>query len=357
MVKRMQAFTGLAGALMLVLPLPLRTFAEAPVPWDIKGMMFNAYWIGKYTTPEAGRALDRIAALGVNHIGLVQWWWQETAGSSTIAPDKGKSTPEAELREVIAMARKRGLKVSLTLGVGVQRGGEENPENPEAWFASFRKFAVTHARIAQEEDLDIFFFGGELDELSGVKEHRKRFAEVIRAVRHVFKGTLSYKANWYNYPEVTFWDLVDVCSIDAYFRLHPGASPTKKELLAAWRRSNVPSEKWWNGRDWVADVIAWQKTVGKPVLFGEVGYPSRQYGASKPWLGGKPYDPGVQVRGLEAMFETWRDPGPWFRGGFLWEWPADPHHGGPGDTKLFLNGKPAAETVRKWYGGAPEVSR
>lgn len=342
------------GLLITALLLASTALTSPPVPWKIKGVNFTSYWIGRYTRPQAGEMLDRVKALGVTHVGLVQWWWQDKPESNRLYPDPQESTPDVQLRQVIAAARERGLKVSLTLGTQCKSGGsEEEPSDPAAWLKSYRDYAVRYARLCKEQKIGTFVFGAELDTLSGVKENRAGFINVINAIRKVYSGRVAYKANWYNYPEVTFWDHVDLCGINSYFRLHPAKSPTRDQLRAAWRKSVVPDEKWWNGRDWIAEVKKWQEKVGKPVFFGEFGYASRDHAASKPWVSNRgKYNPENQVRALDVFFEVWRDPGPWFEGGYVWEWSADPVHGGEGNRKLFFKDKPAEETVRKWYGGS-----
>ena len=58
--------------------------------------------------------------------------------------------------------------------------------------------------MAEEEKVDIFCIGTELEKFI---EHRPAYwRELIAEVRKVYKGKLTYAANWDEYKRVPFWD-------------------------------------------------------------------------------------------------------------------------------------------------------
>ena len=94
-------------------------------------------------------------------------------------------------------------------------------------------------------------------------------------------------------------------------------------------------------------LLAWQATVGKPLIFTEVGYPSQKGAAGQPsnYYGSKTVDLDVQRMCLEAFLDAWDGVDQVSRI-FIFEWWG---HGGPDDIGYTPLGKPAEALLRKWF--------
>lgn len=162
---------------------------------------------------------------------------------------------------------------------------------------------------------------------------------VIKAVREVYKGPLTYAANWdEEYRLVSFWGALDYIGIDAYFPLSDKDNPNLDEIKQGWEQ-------------WVKEIEALQQKYNKPVIFPEVGYCSADGTARTPWeeLAAGKVNLKLQADCYEALCQTfWTKP--WFYGMYWWRWGTDTRFGGPGNRGYSPQNKPARDVVKSWYG-------
>ena len=89
-------------------------------------------------------------------------------------------------------------------------------------------------------------FSGDKDRIKKMNERRKlikkQWVQLINKTRTIYKGQLTYAANYDNYHEVDFWEHLDFIGINAYFPLR---SPTEK-LPDADYLFNEFKNKWKN---------------------------------------------------------------------------------------------------------------
>ena len=208
--------------------------------------------------------------------------------------------------------------------------GTIDPPDWDRWFASYREFILYYARIAAETGAEYFSVGSEL---ISTEFFRDRWVGVIDAVREVYPGLLLYSSNWDHYEQVRAWDRLDLVGVTAYNTVSNSDKPTVEELLGFWKPIKTK-------------LLRWQRKIGKPIVFTEVGYPS-QVGASRdPWnyYMSTQVDLETQKRCFEAFFATWEDE-PAVAGVYVFEWWGE---GGPEDTSYMPKGKPAMEVIRAW---------
>ena len=157
---------------------------------------------------------------------------------------------------------------------------------------------------------------------------------MIRAVRAVFPGLLTYSANWDHYDVPEFWDDLDFVGMSSYHRLSHSKEPAFSELVESWR----------NVRD---RVFAWAKENGKRVVFTEVGYPSLDDCNEYPWnyLLKNPVDLAEQADCYRAFTTVWRKE-PMLQGVYFYEWWGE---GGPDDKSYTPRGKPAEAVLREYF--------
>ncbi len=173
-------------------------------------------------------------------------------------------------------------------------------------------------------------------ELGGVTRHQAAWRGLIRDIRRVYSGPLTYAANWADDFEVMpFWDALDFLGLNMYY---PLAAPGEKPSASSKRLRELRTK-----------LAAMARRHRKPVLFTEVGYAASAAAAVEPWKeDNAPLDPAMQARCYEVVFKAfYREP--WLAGLFWWKWPSH-GQGGPQDESFSPLGKPAFEVLKGWYG-------
>ncbi|GGW34111.1 glycoside hydrolase family 113 [Arenibacter certesii] len=246
-------------------------------------------------------------------------------------------------RQYVDLLHENGLKVMLKPQIWISRGeftGNLKMDSEQKWKAlesSYEKFIMAYASLAQETKADAFCIGTELEQF--VKHRPAYWMSLIKKIRGVYGGKLTYAANWDEYGRVPFWEQLDFIGIDAYFPLSDQKTPTVAELRQGWQQHKE-------------EIRFLSVAKDKPVLFTEYGYRSNNYTAKKPWLVDHSQDDvnlEAQVNATQAIFEEfWSEE--WFAGGFVWKWFIDHERsGGPMDNRFTPQNKPAQEVIKNFY--------
>ena len=226
----------------------------------------------------------------------------------------------AAVRRAIHMAHARGLKVMLVPHLWVESGdwrGEIDPgtdEGWDAWAKSYGDFVRTWARVAEETHVELLSAGVELR--SWVTTSRApSFSAVVRDIRRVYKGLVTYSANWDDVNDTVILGEIDLIGINAFYPLaeNPG------DGYAAHLRG---------ARDVREKVHALAEKWQRPVFFTEVGYTARPDPALRPWewpdtMTNVKVDEDAQALAYHALLAPMLDE-PHFAGFFVWRLYADP---------------------------------
>ncbi|MFQ5928017.1 MAG: hypothetical protein ACE5MH_11365, partial [Terriglobia bacterium] len=250
------------------------------------------------------------------------------------------SESDARVIRTLAAARKLGLRTMLKpqlWGAGFTGNIVFDTEADFVrWFTPYRRWLLHFARMAELYDVDLLVIG---TELSGVTHHEAAWRGLIRDLRRVYRGPLTYAANWGSeFENLPFWNALDYLGVNMYYPLAaPGELP----------RADSPRLQ-----ELVRMFAALAERHKKPVLFTEVGYPAIATAAAKPWKErNAPLDLELQQRCYATVFAAFYHQ-PWFAGLYWWKWPS---HGGSSRYDASYNpiGKPAAEVLAHWYGQPP----
>ncbi|MCX6875593.1 MAG: hypothetical protein NTW21_17565 [Verrucomicrobia bacterium] len=335
----------LLGILFVPPPCP----AE-PARMPIKGMSLATYEPRGFYNAQA--SLDRLLYDQFNWVALNVFIYQDTISSVTIYQHPRKTADDQSIREVVARAHDRGLRVFLKVNVdSLDEGWRSlfNPTDPAAWFASYGSNLVHYAQLAAETGAELFSVGTEFVSLAQTN-NLARWQGIISQVRAVYSGRLVYCANWDEASAVPFWPLLDCIGIDAYYPLHGSNTVTAAQIAAAWTHSQSTNPSF-TGRNWYAEIDALRRSQGKNVIFTEIGYPSADGGAEEPWRYDLPtYNADLQKACHEGTVAFW-DGVDWLEGLFVWKWDPKLAPTGPGDTGYFVYGKPAETALRELFGG------
>jgi len=304
--------------------------------------------------------IDEIARTGADTVCLVIPAYQENGTAASIFIDQRKVPTRERIRKIIRHARGMKLRVifmPIVLLMNPRDGewrGQIGPDDWDEWWRQYTNYVLRYAYLCNEEKVEAFQVGSEL---LSTETQTDRWRTLIKKVRKAFDGLLSYSSNWDHYRVPKFWDDLDMIGMTAYYDLTKGKKPTLERLKAAW----VPLKK---------EILDWQATIGKPILFTELGWPNQDTCAQYPWnyYQSEKHDPTAQANCFEAFFHTWIDDKN-VAGFMIWEWrksisrdrkgkeiPAEKLLGPYKDLSYVPYKKPAMDVISKYYrmpGGGP----
>lgn len=288
-----------------------------------------------------GPQLEEIAELGANTVLLSVAGYMEHARSQSVFIEARKVPSQAQLKTLIQKARARGLNVLVMPIILLQhpRGSEwrgviDPPDWPD-WWRQYRDFITYFADVSQDAGAEGMLVGSEL---VSTEKYTSEWVRTVEAVRARFSGKLGYSANWDHYKPVKFWDKLDFISMTTYYTLADHKNPSIDEIVARWRPIRL-------------EITNWRKTIGKPLIFTEVGWCSQEGAATAPWnyyqnMTASRAGLEEQRRLYEAFLRVW-DGTPGIAGIIWWEWTDEP--GGPSDFNYTPRGKPAEQVMRRWF--------
>lgn len=185
-----------------------------------------------------------------------------------------------ELGLLIADAERAGLYISLRpllneLQVGHNRTNWQ-PAHPSAWFASYRRFLLPYARMAQANKVGMFIVGAEFSKFG----NSPLWNGLDRALAKVFHGRLAYSNNGTTHLSRSSGGRFAFKTVDAYPPLNP-------PFLRGWK--------------------AYDRKLPTGAIVSEVGIAAFDGAWRTPW-GHRPQNlplkPQVQVRWFSAACEA-----------------------------------------------------
>ncbi|WP_201983369.1 glycoside hydrolase family 113 [Hymenobacter rubidus] len=313
-------------------------------------------WVGGDSITEA--ELAPLLRDHVSWIAQMPFGWQGGAAEPAIRVNTARPAgrrglwgeSDAGLVYTAALAHRHHIRTLLKPHLWV-RGpkswpGDINMATPadwQAWFANYSTFMLHYAALAEANRFDGLCIGTELLHATE-PAHEKAWRGLIKAIRKVYHGPLTYAANWSGeYEQIRFWDALDYVGIQAYFPLSTAASPSLDALLLGW----APH---------LQRLAAWQKKIKRPIVFTEVGYKTTPDAAARPWewpertAAFATPDEATQARCYEALFRAcWGQP--WLKGLFIWKWYPGLAADGPArrHADFTPQHKPAEAVLARWY--------
>lgn len=212
--------------------------------------------------------------------------------------------------------------------------GDLMTKNDADWLLlanAYEQYILDYAVMADSINADAFCIGTELKAMALEKPDYWR--SLIKKIRKIYKGPITYAANWDSFDQITFWDDLDFIGIDAYFPLSDDKTPQVKELLVQWQP--------------IKDrIVRLQRKVGKPIVFTEWGYESEDYAGKTPWGSKGEVNIETQINLYESTFQSfWHEP--WFLGVFIWRW--SPQNELSGTYNFTPKGKQTETVIKEWF--------
>jgi hypothetical protein len=320
-------------------------------PFPIRGLAIDTWGPPDYLDLDnIPTVIDTAAEYGANYIQLAPYW--NAAGTerdNEIVPctvDAGCTTPDDQaLRAWIQYAHSKDLKVLLKphlIGGVFDRntssydfdGWEIRPSDPDKWFADYTDFIVHYAKIAQEENVDMFAVG---NELNGTQLDVPRWTNVITAVKEVYDGPLTYSDPllWQIWDgQSKFWDQLDYIGIPYYYLGPNTTTPLIPDIEAEIQRVQT------------VNLTRSMNNFETALIATEFGRPNFD-GTSHDFVTwSNTMDNQESVDYMEAGMLSMVELGPRFEGMFVWKLGTAVS---PGAIDWDIRGKPLAEAIRFWF--------
>tara|TARA_R110002124_G_scaffold286740_1_gene468522 strand:- start:2873 stop:3877 length:1005 start_codon:yes stop_codon:yes gene_type:complete len=239
--------------------------------------------------------------------------------------------------------KKNNVKIMLKPQLWVSRGlytGFIDMDSEEKWKIledSYEKFILEFADIAQQTNADILCIGTELEKF--VIKRPTYWNQLIVKIKKIYKGKLTYAANWDEFKRVPFWNQIDYIGVDAYFPLSDKKTPSVLDFEKGWK----PHKN---------QIIEIQQKFKKPILFTEFGYRSVDFNGKKPWESNRlegSVNLEAQKNATQAIYnQFWKEQ--WFAGGFIWKWYHNHEKvGGENNNRFTPQNKPTETLIKKLY--------
>lgn len=283
-----------------------------------------------------------LKANNVNAISLIPYAFLNTE-NITISYDNGKQwwgETTAGIKECAKLSHAENFKIMLKPHLWINHNsytGEldfKNEKDWRKWEAEYEKYILNFARIAQSEKMELFCFGTELK--NPIAKRPQYWLQLIKKIRTIYTGKLTYAANWDDFEAVPFWNELDYIGIDAYFPLSKSQTPSATELKAGWKLH-------------IQNIEKIQQKFNKKVIFTEYGYRNSDYCANEPWSETNTTENNqAQTNSYKALFIAVKHKS-WYQGGFAWKWYADNYYKKRKTIDYTPQNKPALQVIKEQY--------
>ncbi len=321
---------------------PLATAESNRASNKINGLTFVAP-----PEPFSGNPMPAVTDVGANWIAVIPYAFTKPDVPEVRYSESGRQwwgERPVGIRESIRLAHEAGVKVMLKPQVWIPGGWTGNLDfateaSWEHWESSYERYILRFAALADSVNAEMFCIGTEFR--MSIEKRPQFWTALIKKIKGVYHGKLTYSSNWDDWDKVPFWGELDYIGLGGYFPLVDAALPKVETLKEAW----MPI------RDRLKTFSAAQK---KPVLFTEWGYLSVDGCGWRNWeleqgIENRNINEKAQANCMEAMLATFQ-PETWWAGSFLWKWfPNMRGHEGYPERDYTPQGKQAEKTLREWY--------
>ena len=270
----------------------------------LRGIDIDAYtWPGQDIKAAAAADIAYVKSLHANAVSVSFPFYMAGPHAAGVYATRATPSP-AQLAVIARDAARAGLYVSARplldeANLGYARA-DLHLRYPRRWFASYRRFLLPYARMAQLAGVSELVTGTELTNV----RRSPLWGPLNAALRRVYRGTLAFDSNWWGNPRLAGAGGTGVQeAVDAY---PPVASP----LTAGWE--------------------AYDATLPRGTVESEVGIAAAPGAFARPWLHqwpGQPVTPQTQARWFAAACQA--AAATHLGGIYFWSIPLSARLGGP----------------------------
>ena len=290
--------------------------------------------------------IDPVKQINANWVSVMPFGFMKNSESTQLYYNNERQwygeTYEG-VKQCIHLMHQNDIQVMLKPQIWIGNGdftGEIQMRSNEDWQKfenQYTAMMMLYAKLAATTNTEMLCIGTEMNNF--VINRPKYWSDLIKKIRSVYSGKLTYAANWDSYKKVPFWSKLDFIGIDAYFPISDEKTPTIADLNDSWQP--------------IRDRLqAFSDSKEKKIIFTEFGYRSKDFAGKKPWDSSRregDQNEQAQTNLLQAILHIFWEQF-WFAGGFLWKWFPDETQYKERQKNLFsVQGKEAEKLVRKFY--------
>lgn len=206
---------------------------QVPMPRTQLGVGIDFYtYPGQNVAAAAKSTIAYLKSLHANSISISFPYFMHGKHAPGVYASNATPSPD-ELAEIAAQAESAGLYVSLRPLLDEASAGAPRtnwrPDDLDAWFASYQKFLLPYAEMAQESRIPEFIDGAEFSEFG----HARQWNTLAAALRKAYKGTLAYDNNW-GIPLTGNGGPGVVEGVDSYQPISLPSDASVSQLTTAW---------------------------------------------------------------------------------------------------------------------------
>ena len=273
-----------------------------------------------YGSTAAQREIDKLVSMGSQVMSIVPYSYLRKPNYVDRIPVVTSSGAENDgsLISSIAYAQAQGLDVMLKPQIWISGSwpGAIQFDTQEQWdrfFSEYSHWILHFAALAELHDIEMFCIGTEF--AKATIEHPEEWRKIIKAIRQVYSGPITYAANWGEEIEkLNFWSDLDYIGCNCYYPLSKKLNPSDKELMDGINSMMTTITK-----------IA--ERYDRPILFTEIGYTNIE----GPWR--EPHNDRIegeikesdQKRVYKLLSKALKE-NSLIHGVYLWKWPSYPKY-------------------------------
>lgn len=302
-----------------------------------------------YGSESSKRMHSHLEKVGYDSVQLNTFAYMKDRRETEVVFGNDPTMTDSFLEQEIRNLHDAGFKVMIKTHVWVGgmkfdsdnwQGKIDFPDRKERkeWFSSYTSFILSQAELAEKNKVELLTIG---TELVGLSKYTEDWRRLIRKVREVYNGKLTYAESGWNAKNVKFWDSLDYIGMDIYFTLTERKNPEVGELVEGWE-------------EYEGEMEELSEEYGKKIIFTEIGYKSSEGAATKPWEWEADHAGGVSQREQANVYKAthlvFRDK-PYLSGIFVWKYFTEmDSYERPNIEKGFTPyGKEAEKVISEWF--------
>ncbi len=293
------------------------------------------------------RHVDPVVDVAANYAAIMPFGFIRDIETPQIVFDTDRQwfgETKAGAGQYIDLLHTNNISVMLKPQIWIWRGeftGYLKMKTEEDWKQleeSYTKFIINYAELAAEKRVDLFCIGTELEQF--IVNRPAYWLKLISEIKKIYKGKLTYAANWDEYKRVPFWSELDYIGVDAYFPISDSQTPTVEEAKIGWQQ-------------WKDELKGVSEREKRKIIFAEYGYRSVDFAGKEPWRSDRDMTEvnlEAQSNLTQALFSEIY-PEDWYAGGFIWKWFIDHSKSGGNENAQFTpQNKPVEVVIKTHYG-------
>jgi len=297
-----------------------------------------------YGSRKAKQSLKRMAQINTNAIAIVPYSFMRDPRRPDPIPISNNAGAENDESIICTNydAHQLGMITLLKPQIWIRSSwpGDIDMKSEADWdtfFHYYSNWILHYALLAEIHQFDLLCIGVELSEAT--LQHPDRWRKLIRKVRHVYSGPITYDANWgKEYETLAFWSDLDYMGLSCYYPITQNKNPSRQSLQHSFD-------------DIVKKIDKVAKENQRPLLLTEIGFRN----VSHPWTlphaaaDGRSVNPVHQERAYRAVFESLKK-STTIAGLFWWKYPTFLTYNSHNPTGFTPLGTPAEATVKQYFG-------